>query len=1469
MQGIWKSIVATLLLNAIPMIDAWALSSNTTQSANGSYTLTWSHSGPTDLYENKNGGGWSIITSNVSSKAISGKTDGVYGYYVQTWVPGPYTGMQKDKVLGPIYVTVAIKPGVPASIYNIPSTNDTGSFTVKWNAASGPVDEYVLEYQENGGNWKTVPGYISNVSVRSHPVSNLGDAIYRYRVSACNTVSNFRTCNTPRTSNNVIVANKPGVPSSITGVPNSDDDGGFTVSWGSASGSVDYYQLQQRIGTGSWKNVPGGTSSPHPISGLQDGTYTYKILACNKESTFTSCNERTSNSVIVANRPGTPSSITVPSTDDDGGFSVSWGTASGSVDYFQLQQKKGSNSWVTIPGVAGTSHPITNLDEGTYKYRVRACNTESTVTFCSTYRTSSDVLVIYPPSIPSSIAVPDLVTGFNVAWGAASGTITKYILEQKTNTGNWLQKQSSNLREYEATGIAGGNTYRFRVNACNDHYCSNGYRESGAVYVPYTAPVTDLSVQDVTPGESGYYSIGYDGIYTLSWELSGVYDEFILQESTDGGETWIGLNATGSTLGFDKPGNYTETPFEYLYRLQACNIDSCSQWKSITVLIQSYTRPGGPGAISLKSGPTTNGSYVLQWGASSGPEITHYTIQERELGEVSWGPEQKVGDALEYAFNGRPSGVTYQYRVKTCNTDPACSDYTSPFNVYVPYSAPSVPKNLSIDQQPTTAGNFLLSWDSSSGELDHYQIEHRTNGGNWQEYTTTNLAEVGITNAPSDNNEYRIKACNVDNCSEFSLLLVVYVPYPAPSTPGSLSLSVLPTADGNFSVSWSESSGRVDNYIVEIREGTSGSWTQVQNSPNTQVTVNDAMDGGHQIQVMACNVDNCSAFSAPLTVTIPSADWADLADASLVIPDQNFVLPSLLTHQNVGAVKGQGGVSGGAASYQIPIQTPPGRNEMQPRVTVNYSSQSGNGLLGVGWSLSAVSEISRCAQTVVHDGRNLAVQYNATNDRLCLDGQRLIPVSGSYGASGTEYRTEIDSFTRITQNGAFNGTATWFKAELKNGRVRYYGYDAASRHKADGVNEVQTWAITKEVDRTSTANSIIYQYASFGRGESLLANIYYTGSDGTIGNRRVEFVYEARNDKSSGYMAGGLSERTRRLKKINTYVETEKVREYSFSFHYSSASGRSLLDWAMECGFEGGAPICLPKTTFDWQDAPIEYSAPEPLKIAGQEVYKDILNIEEVVPRGDIDGNGSADFPGYNVNAEGQIVGPNNLMGLENCHLEVDVHRLKCIEADIDLDGKIDPFKIEGNRLYIDLTGDQSGYIDSGISLNIDAYFGQKDILHSIVDIDGDAYPDLVVSRFNNGRPAIKVYLHSGNRQNPYGGSAPQEIYQLAYRQNTPAGITPPYLPNESITFVGDMDGNGLPDFAVLTTYNEGYGGGLPSPLAKKYTSIPVAREIPVLTRQCLCPPITGPMMLCLRFSASLWTSIVTNFRISLCGTKG
>src|SRR5262249_61313850 len=88
----------------------------------------------------------------------------------------------------------------------------------------------------------------------------------------------------------------------------------------------------------------------------------------------------------------------------------------------------------------------------------------------------------------------------------------------------------------------------------------------------------------------------------------------------------------------------------------------------------------------------------------------------------------------------------------------------------------------------------------------------------------------------------------------------------------------------------------------------------------------------------------------------------------------------------------------GAPPYSIPIVVPPGTAGMLPSLSLSYNSQGGNGLLGMGFMLDGLPSIGRCPRTIAQDGVRGVVNYDS-NDRFCLDGQRLIAISGTYGAN--------------------------------------------------------------------------------------------------------------------------------------------------------------------------------------------------------------------------------------------------------------------------------------------------------------------------------------------------------------------------------------------------------------------------------------------------------------------------------------
>ena len=176
----------------------------------------------------------------------------------------------------------------------------------------------------------------------------------------------------------------------------------------------------------------------------------------------------------------------------------------------------------------------------------------------------------------------------------------------------------------------------------------------------------------------------------------------------------------------------------------------------------------------------------------------------------------------------------------------------------------------------------------------------------------------------------------------------------------------------------------------------------------------------------------------------------------------------------VGATPGSFKVSEtGAATYSIPITVPPGTAGMAPTLSLNYNSQGGNGPLGVGWSLGGLSAITRCPATIVQDGFKGGINYDG-NDRYCLDGQRLVAVSGVYGANGTEYRTETESYTRVVSYGTAGNGPAWFKAWTKAGQIIDYGNTADSRIEAQGKPTVRVWGVNKISDTKTNYIAVAY-----------------------------------------------------------------------------------------------------------------------------------------------------------------------------------------------------------------------------------------------------------------------------------------------------------------------------------------------------------------------------------------------------------
>jgi ribosomal protein L30E len=335
--------------------------------------------------------------------------------------------------------------------------------------------------------------------------------------------------------------------------------------------------------------------------------------------------------------------------------------------------------------------------------------------------------------------------------------------------------------------------------------------------------------------------------------------------------------------------------------------------------------------------------------------------------------------------------------------------------------------------------------------------------------------------------------------------------------------------------------------------------------------------------------------------------------------------------------------SSGSPSYSQAIAVPPGISGMQPNLSLMYAGGGVNGPVGHGWSVQGISMITRCPATRYTDAVPRGVRFDK-DDKLCLDGQRLIQTNASgtvtpaavYDGNGKltsfpqvddarglssgyrEYRTEKDSFARIRAYGIANGSdangPAYFKVWTKAGQVYEYGAapsaDANTKAAvtAQGQNVVMVWAAARISD--VVGNYIDFKYevrdVAWGSGphggsttpgrEWNVTEIQYTGNGAQVPTNKVVFGYSDRTetwDRGEAYQRGSKNVSIRRLNTIDTYVNSPNntalgpaagatlVKRIRLAYDNSSATKRSRLASIKEC-VDVAETKCLPPTSLSY-----------------------------------------------------------------------------------------------------------------------------------------------------------------------------------------------------------------------------------------------------------------------------------------------
>ncbi len=303
------------------------------------------------------------------------------------------------------------------------------------------------------------------------------------------------------------------------------------------------------------------------------------------------------------------------------------------------------------------------------------------------------------------------------------------------------------------------------------------------------------------------------------------------------------------------------------------------------------------------------------------------------------------------------------------------------------------------------------------------------------------------------------------------------------------------------------------------------------------------------------------------------------------------------------SVRGQLSVnSRGAATYTVPLEIPVGLGGLTPSLSLTYNSQRKAGLAGVGWTVSGLPAITICQPTVAQDGKGATVSVLRAKPgkiQFCLDGERLIPITGVAGADGTEYRTERDQFLRIKSvgtdtSGSYGGEAPLsFDVQTRDGLTMEFGEELYSY----GYGHTRRkWSLNRVTDRNNNYYTITYlkptgkalEALPYSDGVQYPSRIDYSGNvanlDGT--KRSVVFSY---SPKSMAPLAleydGGFPIRDDKyLTSINVLAGTKSISGYLLKYAGANpGQGDAPVHLSsVERCVDGLYKSCLPPLTLGW-----------------------------------------------------------------------------------------------------------------------------------------------------------------------------------------------------------------------------------------------------------------------------------------------
>ena len=312
-----------------------------------------------------------------------------------------------------------------------------------------------------------------------------------------------------------------------------DDTAVTSVTFSYSNNSGSNWNL---IGAGtrvSGTDKDGAWNRTWNTNGLDAGS-NYLIKAAASDGTSTREDQSDSTFSLTCTPPSAPALTDPGTTDTDGSYTVSWSSVSGATSYTLEEDTSGSfGSPTVVYSGSSTSKYITGRSDGTYYYRVNACNARG----CSGWSNVEDIEV--------STSHED--EGWNKTFGG-TGDDVAYSVQQTSDGGFILAGYTNSYGAGSSdfwlvkTDSSGNKQWDQTFGGANSDIARSVYETSNGGYI--IAGCTDYSAAGMYDARLVRMNSNKDLLWVMTLGGTGWDTAESVQETSDGGFIFAGY--TGS-----------------------------------------------------------------------------------------------------------------------------------------------------------------------------------------------------------------------------------------------------------------------------------------------------------------------------------------------------------------------------------------------------------------------------------------------------------------------------------------------------------------------------------------------------------------------------------------------------------------------------------------------------------------------------------------------------------------------------------------------------------------------------------------------------------------------------------------------------------------------------------------------------------------------------------------------------------